>query len=118
MLLKHIGKIKRSRQLEQYSKCILLRMIPKDKAWKASKQKQLPSCIILNCISDIIRKGYWKRPRNKDGQMFTKSFNSTPHQNDCHTQGFPHLQQSKVDLDKGKADNLYDATYTSLRSLD
>jgi hypothetical protein len=30
---------------------------------------------------------------------FTKSFNSTPH-----------LQQSKVDLDRGKADHLYDIT--------
>jgi hypothetical protein len=85
-------------------------MIPKEKAWKASKKKQLPPCIILNCICDIITKGYWKRPKNKDGHMFTKSFNSTPHQKGCYTQEFPHLQRSKVDLDGDKANNLYDIT--------
>jgi len=44
--------------------------------------------------------------------------NSIPNQKGCYTQGLPHLQRSKVDIDKGKANNLYDATYTSLRSLD
>ena len=31
-------------------------------------------------------------------------------QKGCYTQGFPHLQRSKVNLDGGKADNLYDTT--------
>ena len=31
-------------------------------------------------------------------------------QEGCYTQEFPHLQQSKVELDGGKADNLYDVT--------